>query len=171
MTWLIRRNALNDFRNLQGEFNRFLDGSFPRVFGEESVLQEKGQGNGQAHWNPAVDLAENETSIVLEADLPGVKGGDFDLSIENYILTLRGERKFEKKSEHDNYHRVERSYGRFVRTFSLPSTINVEGVQAEFKDGVLRVTLPKREEVRARQIKIDVKSDVPVEQSKTAEAK
>ena len=163
MSWMIRRSALNDFRNLQGEFNRFLDASFPRVFGEESVLQ--------ANWNPAVDLAENENSIVLEADLPGVKNGDFDLSIENYILTLRGERKFEKKSEHDNYHRVERSYGRFVRTFTLPSTINVEGVQAEFKDGVLRVTLPKREEVRARQIKIDVKSEVPVEQAKTAEAK
>lgn len=158
MTWMIRRNALNDFRNLQHEFNRFLDASLPGS--EESVLQSS--------WNPAVDLAENDNAIVLEADLPGVKPEDFDLSIENFVLTLRGERRFEKKSEADNYHRVERSYGRFVRSFTLPSTINVEGVKAEFRDGVLRVTMPKREEVRARQIKIDVKAEP---QARTAEAK
>jgi HSP20 family protein len=158
MTWMIRRNALNDFRNLQNEFNHFIGASFPRA--EESVLQ--------GSWNPAVDLAENENAIVLEADLPGVKAEDFNLSVENFVLTLSGERKFEKKSEADNYHRVERSYGSFVRSFTLPSTINVEGVKAEFKDGVLRVTLPKREEVRARQIKIDVKSEP---QARTAEAK
>lgn len=158
MTWMIRRNALSDFRGLQKEFNRFIDASFPQA--EESVLQTS--------WNPAVDLAENENAIVLEADLPGVKAEDFDLSIENYVLTLRGERKFEKAAEVDNYHRVERSYGRFVRAFTLPSTINVDGVKAEFKDGVLRVTLPKREEVRARQIRIDVNADA---QARAAEAK
>lgn len=164
MTWLIRRNPLNDVRSLHEEFNRFLDASVPRVFSnEESLLQ--------GSWNPAIDLFENQDSIVLEADLPGVKPGEFDLSIENYTLTLRGERKFEKKSEADNYHRVERSYGSFVRSFTLPPTINVEAVQADFKDGVLRVTMPKREEVRPRQIQIAVKTDATAQQARTAEAK
>lgn len=163
MTWMIRRNPLNEVKGLQDEFNRFLNVSFPRVFGDESILQ----GN----WSPQVDLFENGDAIVLEADLPGVDQADFDLSIENYVLTLRGERKFIKKSEGDNYHRVERNYGRFVRTFTLPSTINVESVQAQFKDGVLRVTLPKRAEVKPRQIQIDVKTDANGNQARTAEAK
>ena len=96
-----------------------------------------------------MDIFENADSIVLEADLPGVKPGDFELSVENYTLTLRGERKFEKKTEGDNYHRVERSYGSFTRTFTLPSTVNLESVDAEFRDGVLRVTIAKRAEIKA----------------------
>jgi HSP20 family protein len=97
---------------------------------------------------------------MLEADLPGVKPEDFKLSIENYKLTLSGERKFEKEQQKDNWHRVERSYGTFTRTFALPNTVNVEEVKAEFRDGVLRVSLPKREEVKARQIEVKV-TDAP----------
>ena len=104
----------------------------------------------------------------LEADLPGLKAGDFNLSIENYRLTLSGERKFEKENKGDNWRRVERSYGGFTRAFSLPSTINVDEVNAEFKDGVLRVTLPKREEVKARQIQVQAPADAA---AKAAEAK
>jgi HSP20 family protein len=86
------------------------------------------------------------------------------------MLTLQGERRFEKKSESDNYHRVERSYGSFSRSFTLPSTINVEDVQAEFKDGILRVTLPKREEVKPRQIQIQVKTEADAGKTKNVTA-
>jgi HSP20 family protein len=118
-----------------------------------------------------VDIYEDENSIVLEADLPGVKPEDFKLSIENYKLSLSGERKFEREQKGENYHRVERSYGSFTRTFALPSTVNVDNVKAEFKDGVLRVTLAKREEVKARQIEVTVKTDVNAGKAKAAETK
>ena len=165
MTWMIHRDPARDLRVVRDEFSRLFDNAFPRFFGmEEGLLR--------GTWSPTVDICENGDTIVLEADLPGLKSGEFDLSIENFTLTLRGERKFEKKSEADNYHRVERSYGTFTRTFTLPSTVNVEAVQAEFKDGVLRVTLPKREEVKPRQIEIAVKTEADANnKTKTAEAK
>jgi len=115
-----------------------------------------------------VDIFEDQNSITLEADLPGLKPGDFNLSIENYRLTLSGERKFEEEKKGDNWRRVERSYGSFTRAFSLPSTVNVDAVNAEFKDGVLRVTLPKREEVKARQIQVN---GADAKGAKAAEAK
>ena len=151
-TGVVKRDPVfADFRNLQDEFSRFFTGGLPRIFGGEEVFTGK--------WSPNVDIFENESSIVLEADLPGMKAEDFNLSIENYRLTLTGERKFEKEDRGENWHRVERNYGTFTRTFSLPNTVNVEEVKAEFKDGVLKVTLPKREEVKARNINVTVKSD------------
>lgn len=140
-----------DLRNIQDEFSRVFAGGLPRFFGGEEVFTGK--------WSPNVDIFENESSIVLEADLPGLKAGDFNLSIENYRLTLSGERKFEKEDKGENWHRVERNYGTFTRTFTLPNTVNVEEVKAEFKDGVLHVILPKREEVKARNINVTIKSD------------
>ena len=83
-----------------------------------------------------------------------MKQDDFDLSIENNVITLRGERQFEKTDENDNYHRVERSYGAFTRSFTLPQTVSAEGATAEYNNGVLRVTLPKREETKARRIQV-----------------
>jgi HSP20 family protein len=91
---------------------------------------------------------------VLEAELPGMNREDFELTIENNVLTLRGERRFEKKDEADNYHRVERAYGAFSRSFTLPQTVTAENAVAEYKNGVLRVVLHKREEVKARRIEI-----------------
>jgi HSP20 family protein len=105
-------------------------------------------------WNPSVDIFEDKENLVLEAELPGLKRDDFELSFENNVLTLRGERKLEKKTEGDNYHRVERAYGSFTRSFTLPQTVTADGAKAEFKDGVLRVTLPNREETKARKIEI-----------------
>ncbi len=140
-----------DLRNIQDEFSRIFTGGLPRFFGGEEVFTGK--------WSPNVDIFENEGSIVLEADLPGLKAEDFNLSIENYRLTLTGERKFEKEDKGENWHRVERNYGAFTRTFTLPNTVNVEEVKAEFKDGVLRVTLPKRDEVKARNINVTIKTD------------
>ncbi len=91
---------------------------------------------------------------MLEAELPGMTRDDFELSFENNTLTLKGERKFEKKDESDNYHRVERAYGSFTRSFTLPNTVTVDGVTAEFNNGILHVALPKREETKARKIEI-----------------
>jgi HSP20 family protein len=133
---------------MQGDFNRLFTTTLPRLFNGEEVLS--------GSWSPRVDISESENSIVLEADLPGLKPEDFKLSIENFKLTLSGERKFEEEKKGENWHRVERSYGSFARTFSLPNTVSVEEVKADFKDGVLRVTLPKREEVKARQIEVKI---------------
>jgi len=162
MSWMIKRDPFSEFRNFQEDLGRIFNTALPKVFsGDEGLLS----GN----WAPVVDIYEDQDSITLEADLPGMKPSDFNLSIENYRLTLSGERKFENEKKGDNWRRVERSYGGFTRAFSLPSTVNVDAVNAEFKDGVLRVTLPKREEVKARQIQVTVKSDA--KGVKVAEAK
>jgi HSP20 family protein len=131
---------------LQEEVNRLFSTNLTRSFGEEAI--------GRGAWSPSVDIFENKDQIVFEAELPGMKKEDFDLSIENNVITLRGERQFEKKDETDNYHRVERSYGAFTRSFTLPQTVSAEGATAEYQNGVLRVTLPKREETKARRIEV-----------------
>lgn len=143
---IVRYDPFRDLRNLQDEVNRLFSTNISRVFGDEGIAR--------GAWNPSIDIYENKDQIVVEAELPGMKREDFDLSIENNVLTLRGERRFEKKDEGDNYHRVERSYGSFTRSFTLPQTVTGESANAEYKNGVLRVTLPKREEVKARRIEI-----------------
>lgn len=165
MSWMIKRDPFSELRNFQEDFNRIFSSTLPRFLSGEA--REEGLFSGG--WAPQVDIYEDQDSITLEADLPGMKLGDFNLSIENYRLTLSGERKFEKENKGDNWRRVERSYGSFTRAFSLPSTVNVDAVNAEFKDGVLRVALPKREEVKARQIQVQVKADAVA--VKAAEAK
>ena len=106
---------------------------------------------------------------MLEAELPGMKREDFDLSVENNVITLRGERHFEKKDDSDNYHRVERAYGSFTRSFTLPNSVTAEGAVAEYSNGVLRVTLPKREETKARRIEIKANGNEPKTIETTAE--
>jgi len=161
MSWMIKRDPFSELRNFQEDINRIFNSTLPKFFsGEEGLIG----GN----WAPSVDIYEDQNSITLEADLPGLKPGEFNLSIENYRLTLSGERKFENEKKGDNWRRVERSYGSFTRAFSLPSTVNVDAVNAEFKDGVLRVTLPKKEEVKARQIQVTV---TEAKSAKAAEAK
>ena len=143
---IVRYDPFRDVRTLQEEVNRLFSTNLTRGFGEESI--------GRGAWNPSVDIYENKDHIVLEAELPGMKREDFELSVENNVITLRGERQFEKNEDSDNYHRVERSYGSFTRSFTLPQTVSAEGATAEYKNGVLRVTLPKREEAKARRIEI-----------------
>lgn len=143
---MVRCAPFRELRVLQDEINR--------VFSESSAHSAGSKGRVRRGWQPKVDIYENQGHIVLEAELPGMKREDFDLSVENNILTLQGERKFEKRDEGDNYHRIERAYGSFTRSFVLPATVQTEDVAAEYKNGVLRVTLPKREEVKARRIEI-----------------
>ena len=143
---IIRYDPFRDLRSLQDEVNRLFSTNLSRAFGDE--------GMARGAWNPNVDIYESKDQIVLEAELPGMNRDDFDLSIENNVITLRGERRFAKKDEADNYHRVERSYGSFARSFTLPQTVSSEGATAEYRNGVLRVALPKREEVKARRIEI-----------------
>jgi HSP20 family protein len=107
-------------------------------------------------WAPAVDIYETEHELVVKADLPDVDPGDLDIRIENNVLTLRGERKFEKKVSEENYLRVERAYGSFSRSFSLSNSVNPEAIKADYHDGVLTLTIPKREEAKPKQIKVNV---------------
>lgn len=107
-------------------------------------------------WVPAVDIRETENQLVLKADVPDVKFEDIDVRLENGTLTLRGERKFEQQQKEGGWHRVERSYGTFERVFTLPDTVNPEAVHADYKNGTLTVTLPKKEIAKPRQVKVQV---------------
>ena len=137
------------FRHLttwQDQMNRFFETGL-RFQPEESALTT---------WAPSVDIYETENELVFKADLPEVNEKDIDVRIENNMLTIRGERKFEQKVKEENYLRMERSYGSFTRSFSLPATVNTEAIKAEYKDGVLTVGVPKRAEAKPKQVKINV---------------
>ncbi len=143
---IVRYNPFRELRGLQDEMNRIFTSVVPVSGDREEMF-------GGA-WSPRVDIFENKDSLELEAELPGMKREDFELSFENNVLTLSGERRFEKKTDEDNYHRVERAYGSFTRSFTLPQTVTADGAKAEFNDGILHVSLPKREETKARKIEI-----------------
>jgi HSP20 family protein len=141
--------TLTGFRGtstLQDQINRLFSNAFERT-SEESNLTA---------WAPAVDIYENEHELVVKADLPAVDPKDLDIRVENNILTIRGERKFEKNVSEDNYLRVERAYGSFSRSFSLANTVNPEGIKADYQNGVLSLSIPKREEAKPKQIKVNV---------------
>ncbi len=108
-------------------------------------------------WAPAVDIYETENELVLKADLPDVDQKDIDVRVENQTLTIAGSRKFEAKEDGKGYHRIERSYGNFVRSFAVPNTFDTDKINAEYKNGVLTVTLAKKEAAKPRQIKVEVK--------------
>ena len=145
---IVRYDPFRDLRTLQEEVNRLFSTNLTRSFGDEGI--------GRGAWAPSVDIYENKDQIVLEAELPGMKQEDFDLSIENNVITLRGERRFEKSDESDNYHRVERSYGKFERSFTLPDKADGTKVNAEFKDGVLQVHLPKTEKPATKAVEVKI---------------
>jgi HSP20 family protein len=130
----------------ESQLNRLFSDFFGRASQEQNLTP----------WAPAVDIYEGEHELVVKADLPDVKSEDLDIRVENNILTIRGERKFEKKVDEKNYLRVERAYGSFARSFSLANTVNTEAIKADYKDGVLTLSIPKREEAKPKQIKVNV---------------
>jgi len=148
MNSVIRWEPFRNVNSLQEQFSRLFDTSFPGRSSESDLTT----------WAPAVDIQETENELVLKADLPGIEEKDIDVRIENNTLTIRGERKFEKQVNEDNYLRVERSYGSFSRSFSLPNTINTEAISAEYKNGVLTVQMPKRAESKPKQVKVNVEA-------------
>ena len=149
MNTLIHWTPVRGLNTLQEQVNRAFDEAFS---GNRTAQGEL------ATWSPAVDVYETENELVIKADLPDVKKDDIDIRVEKNMLTIRGERKFEKSVSEDHYLRVERAFGTFARSFSLPNTINAEGIDANYQDGVLTLHLPKREESKPKQIKIGVGS-------------
>ena len=134
---LVKWEPFRDLARFQFGFDRLFDGV---PFGTA--------------WNPAVDIYETDNDLVLKAELPGIDQKDIDVQVENHTLSLRGERKVEKETKEENFRCVERSYGSFSRSFTLPETVDQEKIRAEYKDGVLTVTLPKRPETKPKQIKV-----------------
>jgi len=125
-------------------------------FFEDAVTRLMIEPRTSRPWSPAVDIVETEDALTLKADLPDVKTEDLDIRVENGTMTLRGSRKFEKDASVKGYHRIERSYGEFVRSFALPPTVETDKVGAEYKNGVLTITLPKKETAKPRQVKIEI---------------
>lgn len=155
---MMKYDPFRELRGLQDEMNRLFNLGVSRSGNGEDIVR--------GAWSPSVDIFENQDKIVLEAELAGMKPEDVDISIENNIISLKGERKFEKNEESENYHRVERSYGSFVRSFTLPRTVVSDEAEASFNNGVLTVTLPKREETKARKIEIKGAEAKPVKMDK-----
>ncbi len=146
MSSITRWDTYSGLSGLQEQMNRLFESTFPR----------RADNSALTTWAPAVDIYETENELVVKADLPEVNEKDIDVRVENNTLTVRGERKFEEKTEKDNYLRVERTYGSFSRSFSLPNTVNNEAIKADYKNGVLTVTLPKRAESKPKQVKVNV---------------
>jgi len=149
MSALSRWEPFRGLSTLQDQVNRLFEDSF-RVTGKDSSL---------ATWAPAVDIYETENELVVTADLPGMSEKDLDVRVENNMLTIRGERKFEKSVKEDNFLRIERAYGSFMRSFSLPTTVNSDAIKADYHDGVLTVKMAKREESKPKQVKVSVTSN------------
>jgi HSP20 family protein len=148
---IVRWEPIRDLMSLQERMNRLFDQSY------------RGTGRTQdddwalgGSWAPAVDIFEKDGNIVLKAELPGIDPKSVEIRVENNVLTLRGERKLEDEVKKDGFHRVERTYGTFTRSFTLPTVVDTEKIKAESKDGVLKVTLPQREEAKPKQIQIQV---------------
>ena len=143
---IVRWEPLRDLVTTQDHFNRLFSDVFSRTFGKGTL--------GASSWTPAVDIYETDQNVVLKAELPGVDPKDVEIRVEDGSLYLKGERKLESDVKEEGYRRIERQYGSFTRSFPLPATVNSEKATAEYKSGVLTLTLPKREEAKPRTIKI-----------------
>ena len=139
------------------KYSPFLENeTFPGMRQMQETLSRVLNEPNARPWTPAVDIIESEDALELRMDVPGVDHDAIDINLENNTLTVKGERRFESQSNGRGYHRLERSYGNFARSFSLPETVDAEKVRAEFKNGVLHIALPKKELAKPRAIKIEV---------------
>ena len=144
MSTLAYYDPFRNVRSLQGEINRLFD-------------RDMDDSTGQlTQWPMRVDIREDENQIVVKADVPGMEQKDISVNVDNGMLTISGERKFSDEEHKEQYHRVERAYGRFSRSFQMPNTTDPENISASHKNGVLEVTLPKREEAKPRSIQVQI---------------
>lgn len=142
---LVRWSPYRELMTMHEQINRLFDEAFGRGASGEVEY---------GAWAPAVDLREEDKQYVIEADLPGVKKDDIEIQLENNVLTIRGERRFEKETQKNNYHRIERAYGRFLRSFTLPSRVEASKISATHKDGILEIIVPKAEESLPKKIEV-----------------
>jgi HSP20 family protein len=144
---IIRWDPFRDLVSLRDRMNRlFEDAVSTARSGEKDMIS--------AAWAPAVDIYEDENELVLTAEVPGIAEKDIEIKVEDNTLSIMGERKLEKETKEENYHRIERSYGSFIRSFTLPNYVDVENIRAEHENGVLKVIMPKRAELKPRKVKI-----------------
>jgi len=160
MTLITRYDPFREFATLQDRMNRLL--SNPRgPEGQDEALTTTA-------FAPPVDVYEDEHGVTLKIEVPGIDEKDIDVRIENNTLTVHGERKFEKEEKEENFRRVERQYGSFTRTFTLPQTVDTENVAATYDKGVLKIALPKKAEAKPKQIKISVGKQIDAAKGKAA---
>jgi len=164
MSNIIRRSPFFELNSLQDRVNQLFNQTFGGFenFGFEQPLTSE-------NFLPPVDIFEDEHNITMQAEIPGVKQEDLNITLENNVLTITGERKFQHEEKKENFHRMERRFGKFTRSFTLPASVDAENVIANFENGLLNITLPKREEFKAKQITIGVnKVPAPAVKGKAA---
>ncbi len=144
---IMRWDPFRDLLDLQDRMNKLFEESFRRFRSTDLDLA--------GGFVPAVDIYETDNEIVLKAEIPGVSKEDIKIEVQDGVITLKGEKKVEKEVKEENYHRIERAYGSFQRSFSLPSNVDRDRIKAAYKDGVLEVVLPKKEEAKPREVKIE----------------
>src|SRR6201998_1936194 len=155
MTLITRWDPFREFSTLQDRMNRLFRESYGPEGRDESLTTSQ--------FAPPVDVYEDEHNVVLKVEVPGIDEKDIDVRVENNVLTVHGERKVEKEEKEENFRRIERQYGSFTRTFTLPSTVDTENVQANYDKGVLKINLPKKAEAKPKQIKVNVSSGKAIE--------
>ena len=142
------RDPFSEMVDMRDRIGRLFD----EYFGQFPAVREEALGKT---WAPAVDIYEDKSDIIVKAELPGMKRDDLSIDVRNNVLTLSGERNDEAETKKENFHRIERSYGKFSRSFTLPDSVQVDKVKADYKDGILEITLPKAEEAKAKAIPIN----------------
>jgi HSP20 family protein len=158
---IVRWEPLRELTTLQNEMNRLFSSAFD--------TPGSGNGNTLRRWMPAMDLVETESHFVLTADLPGLTESDVNIEVDDRVLTVSGERKAKHESTKDGYHRVERAFGSFSRSLTLPKGVNAEAVQAAFEHGVLEIRIPKPEQPKPRKITIAANKTIEAESSESSE--
>ncbi len=159
MTVITRWEPFREFSTLQDRLNRLF---------QQSVSQGRDESLTTSSFAPAVDVYEDDHQVTLKIEVPGIDEKDIDVRLENNTLTVHGERKLEKEEKEENYRRVERQYGSFTRSFTLPNTVDAEGVSAEYDKGVLKIKLAKKAEAKPKQIKIGVSAEKSLESKSQA---
>lgn len=144
---LVRWNPWGEMEVLEGRFNRF----FNEAFFPAARLDDD---SNHFNWNPRVDIYDNDNAIVIKAELPGVDKKDIEVDLKDHVLTLKGERSYENEVKEENYYRKERAFGKFHRAFSLPADLDPDKIKADFKDGVLKIDIPKPEEKKPKKISV-----------------